>query len=119
MKLFRDYRWHAWVLDLRVPFVAIAAAILVLNVLSWAFGESPISTLGTALAGSWGTSYGIGQVLFKATPLLLAGIAVDLALRAGLFNIGVDGQIAVGSLVGTVVAISLPGNIPAIIALPA
>jgi simple sugar transport system permease protein len=109
---------RTWLLELRTPVAAIAAAVLVLNLLSWGFGQAPLSTLMTALAGSWGTTYGIGQVLFKATPLLLAGIAVDLALRAGLFNIGVEGQIAVGSLAGTVVAVALPAALPAVVALP-
>ncbi len=99
-----------------VPVVAIAAAVLVLNLLSVAFGGAPLSVLASAVRGSWGTAYGIGQVLFKATPLLFAGIAVDLALRAGMFNIGVEGQIAVGSLVGAIVAIHLPAALPGVIA---
>ena len=111
--------WRTFLLGARVPFVAIAAAVLVLNVVSWAFGQAPLDTLGTALSGSWGTAYGIGQVLFKTAPLLLAGVAVDVALRAGMFNIGADGQIAVGSLAGTVVAIALPASLPAVVALPA
>jgi ABC-type uncharacterized transport system permease subunit len=62
--------------------------------------------------------YGVGQVLYKATPLLLTGVAVDLALRAGLFNIGGEGQLAVAGLaVGTVGASLAPGT-PAWIALP-
>lgn len=98
-----------------VPVVSIAAAILVLNLLGWAFGGAPWSVLAAAIGGCWGTPYGIGQVLFKATPLLFAGIAVDLALRAGMFNIGVEGQIAIGSLVGTIVAILVPAALPAVI----
>ncbi len=109
---------QAWLLELRTPLAAVATAVLVLNLLSWGFGEAPWATLLTAAAGSWGTVYGIGQVLFKATPLLLAGIAVDLALRAGLFNIGVEGQIAIGSLAGTLVAIVLPPGLPTIVAVP-
>ena len=109
---------HSKLLKLRTPFIAVSAAVLVLNIISWSLGETPISTLATALSGSLGTSYGIGQVLFKATPLLLAGIAVDLALRVGVFNIGADGQIAVGSLAGTVTAISLPASTPPIAAIP-
>lgn len=104
--------------ELRTPLAALATAILVLNLLSWGFGEAPWKTLLAAAAGSWGTVYGIGQVLFKATPLLLAGIAVDVALRAGLFNIGVEGQIAIGSLVGTMVAIALPAGLPGVVAVP-
>lgn len=111
-------RLRATLLELRTPLAAIATAVLVLNFLSWGFGQAPWTTLLTAIAGSWGTTYGIGQVLFKATPLLLAGIAVSLALRAGMFNIGVEGQIAVGSLAGTMVAIALPAGLPAAVALP-
>ena len=103
---------------LLTPLTAVAAAILVFNLLAWGFGESPVATLATAFAGSWGTAYGIGQVLFKATPLLLAGIAVDLALRAGLFNIGVEGQMTIGALVATVIAIVMPAWLPAPIAVP-
>ena len=102
---------------LLVPLAAVTSAILALNLLAWGFGGSPLSTLMTALSGSWGTTYGIGQVLYKATPLLLAGVAVDLALRAGMFNIGVEGQIAIGSLLGTIVAISLPPGLPSVAAL--
>jgi simple sugar transport system permease protein len=68
--------------------------------------------------GTWGTSYGAGQVLFKATPLLFTGVAVDLALRAGLFNIGAEGQLAVASLVAGVVGAKLPAGTPAMVALP-
>jgi simple sugar transport system permease protein len=101
-----------------MPLTAVAAAILVLNVLTWSYGGAPWSTLVTAAAGSWGTVYGIGQVLFKATPLLLAGVAVDVALRAGLFNIGVEGQMAVGALAGSLVAIGLPTSLPTLLAVP-
>ena len=111
-------KWRGWLLEARTPFVALATAILVLNLLSWGFGQAPLAILGKAIAGSWGTAYGIGQVLFKATPLLMAGLAVSVGLKAGLFNIGVEGQIMMGSLGGTVVAISLPQGLPSIVALP-
>jgi simple sugar transport system permease protein len=69
------------------------------------------------LEGTWGTGYGVGQVLFKATPLLFTGLAVDLALRAGLFNIGAEGQLAVASLAAGVVGSRLPAGTPTAIAL--
>ena len=84
---------------LRLLF-AFAGGLLVLNLLSFLFGESPLATLANAIRGSWGTAYGIGQVLFKATPLLFTGLAFHVALRAGLFNIGSEGQLALGSFVG-------------------
>ena len=79
---------------------ALAGALVALNLVAFAFGEAPLGTLGRAFAGTWGTPYGIGQVLFKATPLILTGLAFEVALRAGLFNIGADGQVAMASLLG-------------------
>jgi simple sugar transport system permease protein len=76
----------------------LAAAWIAFDVLVWAYGESPRVILVMLLEGAWGTAYGVGQVLYKATPLLFAGVAVDVALRAGLFNIGAEGQLAVASL---------------------
>ncbi len=104
--------------SLLTPIIAISAAVIVLNIISLSLGNAPLLTLNIAAAGSWGTAYGIGQVLFKATPLLLAGIAVDVALRAGMFNIGVEGQIAIGSLVATVVGVAMPSWIPSLVAVP-
>jgi simple sugar transport system permease protein len=96
----------------------IAAGWLALAVLVWVYGESPREVIGQLLAGTWGMAYGVGQVLYKATPLLLTGVAVELALRAGLFNIGAEGQLAVAGLAVGSVGASLPTGTPAFIALP-
>jgi general nucleoside transport system permease protein len=97
----------------------LAAGWLAMVALVWIYGESPRAVVGQLLAGTWGMPYGVGQVLYKATPLLLSGVAVDLALRAGLFNIGAEGQLAVAGLaVGTVGARLPPGTSPWL-ALPA
>src|SRR5262249_31928945 len=86
---------------------------------SFAFGVAPLSTLHTALAGTWGTPYGIGQVLFKATPLIFTALSFEVALRAGLFNIGAEGQLAAAGLTAGVVAARLPAGPPRPIALTA
>lgn len=101
------------------PAVAgVAAGWLAFCLLVWAYGASPREMAGLLFDGTWGTTYGAGQVLFKATPLLFTGLAVDLALRAGLFNIGVEGQLAVASLAAGVVGSRLPASTPAVLALP-
>ncbi|MBX3219996.1 MAG: ABC transporter permease [Labilithrix sp.] len=104
---------------LQAPAVAgLAAGWLAFCLLVWAYGASPREMAALLFEGTWGTSYGAGQVLFKATPLLFTGLAVDLALRAGLFNIGAEGQLAVASLAAGVVGSRLPQATPAIVALP-
>lgn len=105
---------------LMTPAVSgLAAGWLAFCLLVWLYGASPREMAALLFEGTWGTTYGAGQVLFKATPLLFTGLAVDLALRAGLFNIGAEGQLAIGSLAAGVVGAYLPGSTPAVVALPA
>jgi len=103
---------------LLAPVLALLVAVLAANLLVLAYGESPAAILGLLLAGTWGSAYGIGQVLFKATPLILTGIAVALPFRAGLFNIGAEGQAVVGALATGVVGASLPAGTPWPVAIP-
>ena len=91
---------------------ALAGVVLVLNLVAFAFGQAPAATLRRVVEGTWGTPYGIGQVLFKASPLLLTGLAFEVALRTGLFNIGAEGQLALASLVGGAYAAKLPAGTP-------
>jgi simple sugar transport system permease protein len=102
---------------LRIVF-ALAGALLVFNLLAFAFGEAPVDTLHRAFLGTWGTAYGVGQVLFKSTPLIMTGLAFHVGLRAGLFNIGAEGQLALAGLLGAFVGCSLPQGVPWLLALP-
>lgn len=97
--------------------LVVSGLVLALALVSAAFGQAPVATLGRALAGTWGTPYGAGQVLFKATPLLFTGLAFHVAHRAGLFNIGAEGQLALSGFVCGVVAAKLPAATPAPLAL--
>jgi simple sugar transport system permease protein len=98
--------------------LALAGIVLLLNLVSVAFGAAPLATLRAAAAGTWGTPYGIGQVLFKATPLVLTGLAFEVGFRAGLFNIGAEGQLALGSLAAGWVGARLPPATPWAVAVP-
>lgn len=102
---------------MRIVF-ALAGAMLVFNLLAFAFGQAPRDMLHAAFVGTWGTPYGIGQVLFKSTPLIMTGLAFHVGLRAGLFNIGAEGQLALAGLAGAFVGCQLPAAIPWIVALP-
>jgi len=71
-------------------------------------GKDPFSVGGDALQATLFTPYGLSQVLFKATPLILCGLAVAIPLSAGLFNVGGEGQLALGGLCCAAVAQSMP-----------
>lgn len=92
----------------RVAAAAVLVAWIAFEALVIASGEAPAELGILLLRGTWGTGYGVGQVLYKATPLLFTGLAADVALRAGLFNVGGEGQLALGGLAAAVVGIYVP-----------
>jgi ABC-type uncharacterized transport system permease subunit len=61
-------------------------------------GESPLKILSVLYKSSFGTGYDFGMTLFYTAPLILTGLAVAIPFKAGLFNIGAEGQLTVGAL---------------------
>src|SRR3954468_21223158 len=75
--------------------------------------------LRALFAGAFGSWYAFGSgTLVRATPLILTGLAVAIAFRAGVFNIGAEGQFVVGAAAATAAALALH-SAPRIIALSA
>jgi general nucleoside transport system permease protein len=99
------------------PLVAILIAIVVGDVLILAFGQQPGEVYRLLLEGTWGNAYGFGQVLYKATTLIFTGLAVAVGLRAGLFNIGAESQLAAGGFAAALMGVALPGGTPAFLVL--
>ena len=100
------------------PLVALMLAAVIGDVLILSFGQSPGAVYRLLLEGTWGNAYGFGQVLYKATTLVFTGLAVGLGLRAGLFNIGAESQLAAGGFCAALVGLLLPAGIPALLCLP-
>ena len=98
--------------------VALLIAALVGDILILVFGQSPGEVYRLLLEGTWGNSYGFGQVLYKATTLTFTGLAIAFALRAGLFNIGAESQLAAGGFVAALIGLVLPSGMPWILTLP-
>jgi general nucleoside transport system permease protein len=99
------------------PAVAILIALVVGDILILLFGQQPGEVYKLLLDGTWGNAYGFGQVLYKSTTLIFTGMAVALGLRAGLFNIGAESQLAAGGFAAALLGFMLPSATPAIIAL--
>jgi general nucleoside transport system permease protein len=100
------------------PIVALLLAAVVGDVLILTFGQSPGAVFRLLLEGTWGNAYGFGQVLYKATTLVFTGLAVGLGLRAGLFNIGAESQLAAGGFCAALAGLLLPAGMPALLCLP-
>jgi len=71
-------------------------------------GESPLHVLSVLVQSSFGTRYNLGMTLFYATPLIFTGLAVAISSHAGLFNVGAEGQLTIGSLAAAIVGVVLP-----------
>ncbi len=95
-----------------LPFIALVIALLIgaLIMLATSVELPTIAQSFIALAkGSVGSLAALSETLTAAVPLVLAGLGIGLAFRAGLFNIGAEGQIIVGGLASVIVAFSLTG----------
>ncbi|WP_322989314.1 MULTISPECIES: ABC transporter permease [unclassified Hoeflea] len=103
-----------------VPVFAIAAALILGALTMLATGVEPGTIARSYLAllkGSVGSVNAISETLTAATPLVLAGLGLALGFRAGLFNIGAEGQILVGGMASVIAGFSLSG-LPYIVLLP-
>jgi simple sugar transport system permease protein len=100
------------------PFVALLVALICGDLLILSYGQSPAAVYRLLLEGTWGNAYGFGQVLYKATTLAFTGLAVSFGLRAGLFNIGAESQLAAGGFAAALTGLGLPVGTPLVLALP-
>jgi ABC-type uncharacterized transport system permease subunit len=100
------------------PLVALLVALICGDLLILSYGQSPAAVYRMLLEGTWGNAYGFGQVLYKATTLAFTGLAVSFGLRAGLFNIGAESQLAAGGFAAALTGLALPVGTPLILALP-
>lgn len=93
---------------------ACAAAIALLVIAAAEFGHSPSLVLRTLFEGSIGSRFAVEGTLLKSVPLLLTGLSVVVAFRAGAWNIGAEGQFIAGAIAALVA--SPLGNVAAILA---
>ncbi len=100
------------------PLVAVIAALGIGALFIAAVGREPLTVYGAMARGVFGSAYGWGQVLFKATPLVFTGLAVAVGFRAGLFNIGAEGQAYLAAFALGVAGASLPAGVPGVLAVP-
>jgi len=82
-----------------VPICAILLAVLVGGVIILLVGENPFTAYWALLRGMFGSGDRVAASLGRSTPFIGAALAVAFAFRAGLFNIGVEGQLLVGATV--------------------
>lgn len=102
MQILREILW---------PLIAVAAAFVVGGVIVLLLGDDPINAYRLLLSNSFGSIRDIGWTLHYATPLIFTGLAVAVAFRCGLLNIGAEGQLYVAAFATAWVGIKLGGTV--------
>ncbi len=107
---------------LSIPALAIITAVVLGGVIIVLVNGNPFQAYFGLLQGSFGSARALSETAVWATPYIFAGLAVALAFKGGLFNIGAEGQLALGATSAALIGYALPGwlgyNPPAIIHLP-
>ncbi len=106
-------------LGLETAALALLVSIAIGSILMLVAGKSPGHVWWDMLIDTLGDPYRRGQLVYRATGLMLTGLSVSVALDAGLFNIGGEAQVTAGVLACSVVGTALPVTTPAILAIPA
>jgi simple sugar transport system permease protein len=101
-----------------IPIINLVLAFVCSGLVVWAIGESPWEALQLLLAGALGRGEGIGFTLFYTTSFIFTGLSVAVAVHAGLFNIGSEGQAYLGGLGAALVALSLDRYVPWYVTMP-
>ncbi len=109
--------WGRLLIELLVPLLAIFTALVIGALVILATGASVTAAYGGLFVGAFGTPTALANTLVESTPYIFAGLAVALGFKCGLFNIGVEGQLAMGSMAAAVAGFAIKG-LPIYIHLP-
>ena len=95
--------------QLYLSMFAIILSLLITALIMLVSGENPINAFQALLAGALGSKTAIATTLGKTVPLLFVGMACAFSNKAGLFNIGCEGQLYIGALTATATALAMQG----------
>jgi len=102
MKILREVLW---------PLIAVLAAFAVGSIIVLLIGDNPLVAFYHMIGNSFGSLNDLGYTLFIATPLIFTGLAVAVAFRCGLLNIGAEGQLYVAAFATAWVGIKFGGTV--------
>jgi simple sugar transport system permease protein len=111
--LLNENVWRAILIQL----VAVLLALLIGAVILLVSGANPFEAYAALFRGAFGSPTALGRTLEKATPLIFSGLSVAFAFKAGLFNIGAQGQLLFGAITAAFLGFAIHG-LPAFIHMP-
>jgi general nucleoside transport system permease protein len=107
---------------LLIPILAVLTAVIIGGIIIALVGGNPFNAYLGLIQGSLGSAKALSETAVWSTPYILAGLAVAVAFKGGLFNIGAEGQLAFGAVMAALIGYALPGwlgtDLPAFIHIP-
>jgi simple sugar transport system permease protein len=124
MKANFTHRLHfERILDVLLPLLSVFGALLVGAIVLILLNKNPIEAYTVLITGAFTNKNGLADTLVKATPLMLVALGIAISFRGGVINIGAEGQLVMGALLATYLAVALgdvlPGPITILICLVA
>ena len=116
MKLNKD-KMSAILMEAGITLLSIVLAVIVGALVMVLFGYNPVDAYGALLKGAFGTLPAFTSTLTKSVPIMLTGLAVAVAFKCGVFNIGAEGQLLMGSLFAGIAGIYIT-FLPAFLHIP-
>lgn len=98
--------------------LSLLLALVMGGIVFWSAGANPFEAYAVMAVGAFGSLYDISEVLVKAIPLIFCGLAVGLAAKILLWNVGAEGQLAVGGIGSAAIALFLSPFLPPVLVLP-
>ena len=106
------FRWDALVAGFSQSTIAVAIALAIGMAIIVGLGDNPFTAYHSLITGSFTSRNSVSGLIAQVTPVLLVAVSVYVSFRAGVLNIGAEGQMYVGGFTGTLIALytgSLPG----------
>src|SRR6476661_5846936 len=107
-----------WATGFVLPILNLLSALLVAALVIHLLGESPVESMRILINSAIVNPEGLAYTLFYASTFIFTGLAVSIAMQAGLFNIGAEGQMYVGGLGITLAMLAFDANMPAWLLIP-
>jgi simple sugar transport system permease protein len=117
LNLFVKHPRLAQLFDLMLPLLATLAALGVGAIMLQLLGANPVTAYSALFSGAFGSQNALADTIVRATPLLLVALGICIAFRGGVINIGGEGQLVAGAILGTLVGLIFP-NAPGIVVIP-
>jgi simple sugar transport system permease protein len=107
-----------WATGFVLPILNLLSALLVAALVIHLLGEDPVDSMRILVNSAIVNPEGLSYTLFYASTFIFTGLAVSIAMQAGLFNIGAEGQMYFGGLGLTLAMLAFDASMPAIVLIP-